>query len=90
MKYPVCAISTKLEAHTGRDNRRTLDIGIFAGPIYACILLVDCVFLLFLEWWLPECDLDKVEMHWDRSRFAEVSGRMTGAFRDMFGVSYVS
>ncbi|THH30564.1 hypothetical protein EUX98_g3623 [Antrodiella citrinella] len=50
---------------------RTLDIGPFAGLIYVCILLVDCVFFLFLEWWLPEHDLDKVEAHWDPVKFKE-------------------
>ncbi|KAH8101783.1 transferase [Cristinia sonorae] len=52
---------------------RTLDLGPFVGLIYACILIVDCVFFMFLEWWSPACDLDKVEMHWDQQRFSEVS-----------------
>ncbi|CAL1708571.1 unnamed protein product [Somion occarium] len=48
---------------------RTLDLGRFVGPIYAIILLVDCLFFMFLEWLMPECDLDKVEMHWDQEQF---------------------
>lgn len=32
---------------------------------------------MFLEWWLPERDLDKVQMHWDPGHFAEVSERIS-------------
>lgn len=50
----------------------TLDLGRFAGPIFAIILVVDCLFFMFLEWWMPECDMDKVQMHWEHERFVEV------------------
>ncbi|KAI0674567.1 transferase [Trametes maxima] len=50
---------------------RTLDVGRFAGIIYAIILLVDCLFFMFLEWYLPEDKLDKVQMHWEPERFRE-------------------
>ncbi|KAI8986691.1 transferase [Trametes punicea] len=50
---------------------RTLDLGRFAGVIYAIILIVDCLFFLLLEWYLPEGDLDKVEMHWEPEVFRE-------------------
>ncbi|EIW55542.1 glycosyltransferase family 4 protein [Trametes versicolor FP-101664 SS1] len=50
---------------------RTLDLGRFAGIIFAIILLVDCLFFMFLEWYLPEDTLDKVEMHWEHENFEE-------------------
>ncbi|TBU31407.1 transferase [Dichomitus squalens] len=52
---------------------RTLDVGHIAGIIYAIILLVDCLFFMFLEWWLPEEQIDKVQMHWIPERFREVA-----------------
>lgn len=52
--------------------RRTMDLGPFAGPIYTIILLVDCVFFLFLEWWMPRETLHYVHHHWERGVFKEV------------------
>ncbi|CDO75438.1 hypothetical protein BN946_scf184693.g7 [Trametes cinnabarina] len=52
--------------------QRTLDLGRFAGIIFAIILIVDCLFFMFLEWYLPEEELDKVEMHWEPEHFEEV------------------
>ncbi|KAI0702039.1 transferase [Cerioporus squamosus] len=52
---------------------RTLDLGPVAGIIFAIILVVDCLFFVFLEWWLPEDQLDKVQMHWTAERFQEVT-----------------
>jgi phosphatidylinositol glycan class A protein len=40
--------------------QRTLELGPFAGPIYTIILIVDCLFFLFLEWWAPREDIDYV------------------------------
>ena len=54
------------------DFFRTLGLGRFAGPIFAIILLVDCLFFAFLEWWIPRESIDKVEIHWNQQRFAEV------------------
>ncbi|KAK7676349.1 hypothetical protein QCA50_020690 [Cerrena zonata] len=54
---------------------RTLDLGRFVGPIYAIILLVDCLFFMFLEWWMPACDIDKVEMHWNQEHFVQLADR---------------
>ncbi|RDX54762.1 transferase [Lentinus brumalis] len=51
---------------------RTLDLGPVAGIIFGIILVVDCLFFMFLEWWLPEDRLDKVQMHWTPERFQEV------------------
>ncbi|EMD34737.1 glycosyltransferase family 4 protein [Gelatoporia subvermispora B] len=53
--------------------RRTLDLGTFVGPIFAIILLVDCLFFAFLEWWIPEREIDKVQRHWDREKFSELA-----------------
>ena len=53
--------------------RRTLDVGPVAGIIYAIILLVDCLFFMFLEWWIPEDQMDKVQIHWSPERFQEVA-----------------
>ncbi|KAF8156841.1 glycosyltransferase family 4 protein [Crassisporium funariophilum] len=52
--------------------RRTMDLGPFAGPIYTIILIVDCIFFLFLEWWMPREDLHFVHHHWDKDVFAEL------------------
>jgi len=49
-----------------------MDLGPFAGPIYTAILLVDCLFFLFLEWWMPREDLHFVHHHWNQDVFAEV------------------
>ena len=51
---------------------RTMDLGPFAGPIYTAILLVDCLFFLFLEWWMPREDLHFVRHHWNPDVFTEV------------------
>ncbi|KAI0826359.1 transferase [Irpex lacteus] len=51
--------------------QRTLDLGRFAGLIFAIILIVDCLFFMFLEWLSPACDIEKVEMHWKHERFVE-------------------
>lgn len=51
---------------------RTMQLGPFAGPIYTIILIVDCVFFMFLEWWMPREDLDFVNIHWDQAKYAEV------------------
>ncbi|KAF9064279.1 glycosyltransferase family 4 protein [Rhodocollybia butyracea] len=41
---------------------RTMRLGRFAGPIYTIILIVDCLFFLFLEWWMPREDIDFVTL----------------------------
>jgi len=53
--------------------QRTLDLGRFVGPIFAIILVVDCLFFMFLEWWLPRENIDEVRMHWDHSRFVKLA-----------------
>ncbi|RPD65745.1 transferase [Lentinus tigrinus ALCF2SS1-6] len=58
---------------------RTLDVGPVAGIIFAIILVVDCLFFMFLEWWLPEDQLDKVQMHWTPERFQEVADERKSA-----------
>ncbi|KAJ3519930.1 hypothetical protein NMY22_g12973 [Coprinellus aureogranulatus] len=52
---------------------RTMGLGRFAGPIWTIILIVDCIFFMFLEWWIPRDELDYVESSWDEERFREVS-----------------
>jgi len=49
--------------------QRTMDLGPFAGPIYTIILLVDCIFFLFLEWWIPRETLHYVDHYWDTKTF---------------------
>ncbi len=49
-----------------------MGLGPFAGPIYLIILVVDCLFFMFLEWWFPRDDMDFVVRHWDHDRFAQV------------------
>jgi phosphatidylinositol glycan class A protein len=50
-----------------------MQLGPFAGPIYTIILIVDCLFFMFLEWWMPREDIDFVKKHWDQGLFVEVS-----------------
>ena len=49
-----------------------MDLGPFAGLIYTVILLVDCIFFLFLEWWMPRVDLHFVHHQWNPDVYAEV------------------
>ncbi|KAI0057716.1 glycosyltransferase family 4 protein [Artomyces pyxidatus] len=51
---------------------RTLALGPFAGLIFTIILAVDCLFFMFLEWWLPREDLDYVDCEWDLGRFGKI------------------
>ncbi|KAF8551194.1 glycosyltransferase family 4 protein, partial [Imleria badia] len=51
--------------------RRTMSLGPFAGLIYTAILIVDCLFFLLLEWWMPRHDMDFVQDHWKEDVFAE-------------------
>ncbi|KAL0958026.1 hypothetical protein HGRIS_000202 [Hohenbuehelia grisea] len=44
---------------------RTMQLGLFAGPIYTTILIVECIFFLFLEHFWPREDIDYVTQHWD-------------------------
>ncbi|KAJ6572097.1 glycosyltransferase family 4 protein [Mycena capillaripes] len=53
--------------------QRTMQLGLFAGPIYTIILIVDCLFFLLLEWWMPREDMDFVRDHWDQDVFSELS-----------------
>jgi phosphatidylinositol glycan class A protein len=50
-----------------------MQLGPFAGPIWTIILIVDCIFFLFLEWWMPREDLDYVNVQWDPAKFTQVS-----------------
>ncbi|EEB90405.1 hypothetical protein MPER_11396, partial [Moniliophthora perniciosa FA553] len=52
--------------------QRTMQLGPFAGPIWTIILMVDCLFFMFLEWFMPREDLDYVKVQWDHGRFTEV------------------
>ncbi|KAF9057182.1 glycosyltransferase family 4 protein [Panaeolus papilionaceus] len=62
---------------------RTMDLGPFAGPIYTIILLVDCLFFLFLEWWIPRESLHYVHHHWDKDAFEQVTQERTQTFNDL-------
>lgn len=48
-------------------------LGTFAGPIFSIILLVDCLFFMFLEWWMPREDIDFPVSRWDQDEFLKVS-----------------
>lgn len=39
------------------------------GPIYLCMLVVDGVFFLILEYFMPRENIDYVEKEWDLKRF---------------------
>ena len=49
-----------------------MGLGPFVGPIYTIILIVDCLFFAFLEWWMPRDDIDYVDVKWDTTRFETV------------------
>lgn len=55
--------------------QRTMGLGPFVGPIYTIILIVDCLFFAFLEWWMPREDIDYVDVKWDATRFETVAGQ---------------
>ena len=50
-------------------RNRTMGLGPFVGPIYTIILIVDCLFFAFLEWWMPRENIDYVDVTWDATRF---------------------
>lgn len=39
----------------------TARLGAVAGPIFCIILVVDCLFFRFLEWFIPRNQLDVVD-----------------------------
>lgn len=42
-------------------SESTLRLGAVAGPIFCIILVVDCFFFRFLEWFIPQDKLDVVD-----------------------------
>ncbi|KAJ7154666.1 transferase [Mycena filopes] len=61
---------------------RTMQLGLFAGPIYTIILIVDCLFFLFLEWWMPREDIDFVREHWKQDVFEEMCQEVAQSEKD--------
>lgn len=49
-----------------------MTLGAFAGPIYTTILIVDCLFFMFLEWLMPREDFDFVSTCWKPEPFTEL------------------
>ena len=43
------------------SSKSTLRLGAVAGPIFCIILVVDCIFFRFLEWFIPRSQLDFVD-----------------------------
>ncbi|KZT50504.1 glycosyltransferase family 4 protein [Calocera cornea HHB12733] len=55
---------------------RTSQLGLFAGPIYAIILVVDCFWFAFLQWmWPYDEELDGVGAVWDEERWKELAAK---------------
>ena len=50
-----------------------MQLGPFAGPIWTIILVVDCLFFMFLEWVMPREDMDFVRKNWAHDRFVQVT-----------------
>ncbi|KZV68932.1 glycosyltransferase family 4 protein [Peniophora sp. CONT] len=51
---------------------RTMALGRFVGPIFTIILIVDCLWFMFLEWRIPREDIEVVEENWDVGTFDDV------------------
>lgn len=49
------------EFHLWDRLQNTLRLGAVAGPIFCIILVVDCLFFQFLEWFIPRSQLDFVD-----------------------------
>lgn len=62
-------------------------MGTFAGLIYACIMLVDCLFFMVLEWVIPRESLDYVSEDWDARRVELVRGRPAEVLRKPYGLT---
>lgn len=65
---------------------RTLSMGPFFGPIFTIIFFVDCLFFTFLEWWLPQEDIERAGGSWNPGTFCKV--RLishNGAFIELVG-----
>ena len=60
------------ETYETSTYARTMGLGPFVGPIYTIILIVDCLFFAFLEWWMPRENIDVVDVKWDATRFEAV------------------
>ena len=58
---------------------RTRGLGRFAGPIFTIILIVDCLWFAFLEWWIPRENIEVVESDWDLKAFDEAKERWENA-----------
>ena len=56
-----------------------MGLGRFAGPIFTIILIVDCLWFAFLEWWIPREDIEVVESDWDLKTFDEVKEKWEAA-----------
>lgn len=50
---------------------RSLRLGPFYGPIFMIIVVVQCYFFSFLEWLVPQDQLDYVDDEWELERFSE-------------------
>ncbi|TRM60374.1 glycosyltransferase family 4 protein [Schizophyllum amplum] len=62
------AVLSAPERDLGERIRRNMSLGTFFGPVYTIILVVDCLFFLFLEWWSPREDIDYVHCSWDAGK----------------------
>lgn len=66
------ACNPKLRPAVDDSAFRNASMGPFFGIIFAIILVVDCLFFLFLEWAMPRVDIDYVKHDWNQDRFMEV------------------
>ncbi|KAH8817756.1 transferase [Flagelloscypha sp. PMI_526] len=68
MNKPFMSFSERLQ--------RTMSLGVAAGPIYTIILIVDCLWFLFLEWLIPREEIDYVKMDWDVGRYRDIAEKV--------------
>lgn len=56
-------------------------LGRFVGPIFTIILIMDCLWFMFLEWRIPREDIEVVEANWNVETFEGVKGEWEDARR---------
>ena len=62
----------------------------FVGPIYLGILVVDCIFFMFLERFMPPENIDYVRREWDVGKFRQVRATLDTGMHSHLGAGIAS